>query len=439
MELDTTTWGNPLPQSGSSRKYFRLPGKGIGCIGTCRAENQAFISLATAFHKAGLPVPEIHQVSSDGMAYTQEDVGLKSLYDLLQSPEAPYLLEETMKMLANFHTAGHRVADYKVCYPVAEMNHSSVSWDLNYFKYCFLKRFLSENLDEVALERDFNTLTERLLSVPREVFMVRDFQSRNVMVSEEGKLTLIDFQGGRRGPREYDLASFLWQARAGFSPEKRQELLNVYLAEAEKLGFSGRQELKESLPYFVLFRILQTLGAYGFRGQTQGKELFTGSIPTALLNLKELIREQGFAELPYLVKLFGPKPLTVTVTSFSYKKGYPEDQSGNGGGFVFDCRGCHNPGRLDRFKPLTGNDKEVIDFIESNGDVPQLVITAFLAVSPTIDTYVRRGFESLQVSFGCTGGRHRSVYAASEFSKLIKEKYPDIIVRTQHREQPQLT
>lgn len=457
-------WCGTLPASisqllgaGSSRRYYRVAtGAGrsvIATIGTSVKENEAFITMSRHFMSQGLDVPEVFAVTDDGMAYLQSDLGDTSLFDSLASARATGIwlqddvkvLEKTVKSLVDLQFTNVGDIDFSRCYPLPSMDRRSVLWDLNYFKYCFLKAVVSE-IDEVRLEADFECLADMVLSdeVPSG-FMYRDFQSRNVMLND-GTPCFIDFQGGRRGPCLYDIVSFLWQAKAAYPADLRAHLLDVY-AEAlnEKIG-CDTEVLYRHLSSFILFRTLQVLGAYGFRGYFERKTHFLQSIPPALGNLAELLDKHGFGQLPYLrevmteviAEMLKPEAdkrttLKVKVTSFSYRVGYPEDQSGNGGGFVFDCRAVTNPGKFDRYKPLTGLDAPVIEFIESTDEMREFLDNAFALVSASIRKYLKRGFTDLSVAFGCTGGRHRSVYAAQHMAERISREF-GIEVEILHRE-----
>lgn len=449
VELDCVEAINP---GGSGRKYYRvwssrereLPPL-ILCEGVSEQENQAYISLTRSFTNAGVAVPGLVRTMDDGMKYLVDDAGRKSLYDWItaqRAADAPldWGIDTAMVVLAYLQHYGAQAADWSVCYPVAEMDRRSVMWDLNYFKYCFLKA-RRDDWDEVALEEDFTRLSDDLDRVPRDVFMHRDFQSRNLIINSCGDMRVIDFQGGRKGPMHYDVASFFWQARAGFTPVERQRGIEVYLNEMERLRPGlDRERFKRELPIFVLLRILQTLGAYGFRGDVQGKKSFLGQVPAALANLKQLLDDHDFSRYPYLKSVLhelssnAHEPLTLTVTSFSYKKGMPEDTSGNGGGYVFDCRATNNPGRYEQYKQLTGRDKAVIDFIERDGELPKMLQSVYALVDASVSRYLERGFTSLCVSFGCTGGQHRSVYSAEHLAQHVAEKFPAVNVKLTHRE-----
>ncbi len=453
---------NPIKGSASNRQYYRLSNHEhscVGVIGTDADENRAFVTLARSFKNAGLPVPELYMVSEDGMAYIQEDLGSTILYNIVSDAkksgtiaEVENILCKTIGQLPKFQFEGGREADWSVCYPEPSFSRRMVMFDLNYFKYCFLKPSGLE-FNEVRLQDEFDKLADDLLGGPDvheytgDTFMYRDFQSRNVMIRDD-RPYFIDFQGGRKGPVYYDLASFVWQPRAGFSDELRKKLVDAYVDAASEYMEIDRSSFDSKLGLFILFRLLQILGAYGFRGLVENKAAFMVSIPLAM----NLLREQLVVchwPYPYLVDLLGqlvqmPKyqgiaagdgKLTVRVTSFSFHKGVPVDLSGNGGGYVFDCRSIHNPGRYEPYKKLTGRDEPVIKFLEEDGEVFGFLEHVYGVVDPHVETYSRRGFSSLMVSFGCTGGQHRSVYCAESLARHLRSKYPDIHIVLSHREQ----
>lgn len=425
----------------------------IGAVGTSSRENRAFVAIARQMRGQGLPAPEIYAVSDDGMRYLQEDLGDTSLFSLLMEAQARggygeadiALLRSVVRLLPDvqWHTAED--FDFSVCHPSPELDRRGIQWDLHYFKYCFLKATGME-FEEERLEDDFDHLATVLLKDSDQVFMYRDYQSRNVMI-RDGQPWLIDFQGGRRGPVEYDLVSFLWQARARFSPALRRELISEYLRSANRYRSFDEEAFNRRIQYFVLFRTLQVLGTYGYRGYFEHKAHFVQSIPMAIDNLRALLAENEFADMPYLtallremtaLPLFAPYKeetgLTVHVTSFSYKKGIPDDLSGNGGGFVFDCRAIHNPGRYNEYKQLTGRDRPVIAFLDKEEPMQEFLAHVYGIVDYSVEKYLSRGFTHLMVSFGCTGGQHRSVYSAEHLAEHLSDKY-GVKVVLEHREQ----
>ncbi len=455
----------PIAQQGSNRRYSRertADGNSlIRVVGTNKAENHAFIALARHFHAKELPVPEIYEVSEDEMTYTQQDLGDTLLFDAIRrgretgefSAREKALLARTLRALAHIQIKGAVGLDWSVCFPVEAMDERSIRWDLNYFKYCFLKGTKIE-FSEPALEDDFERLVAHILSQPADAFLYRDAQSRNVMLVDEQPY-FIDFQGGRRGPTQYDVASFLWQAKANIPASLRCELIEEYLDELQTLRPDlNRDAWKKALPHFVLFRTLQVLGAYGYRGFFERKQHFISSIPNALRNGIDLFqahKDELFADYPALAHLItaladkypNPEktseetprsPRRVTVYSFSYKRGIPQDESGNGGGYVFDCRSTHNPGKYEQYKHLTGLDQPVIDFLEQDGEILTFLQSVDALIDHHVERYIERGFTHLQVAFGCTGGQHRSVYCAEHVAKHLKEKF-NITIQLIHREQ----
>ena len=442
-----------LPISGSNRHYYRVYGTRGTCIaveGTSITENKAFIELANHFHKQGLPVPQVYSCSDDYSCYLQEDLGNESLFDVVSkqasSHETQALLHDTMRLLPAVQYRGAQGLDFSVCYPQPEFDRRTVMFDLNYFKYCFLKSTGLE-FDEMRLENDFETMANVLLQQMSDTFLYRDFQARNVMV-KDGKPYLIDFQGGRKGPIYYDVASFLWQAKANYPSALRQELLDSYLTALQSYQTISKETFSANLRHFVLFRTLQVLGAYGFRGYFEKKQHFLQSVPFAVANLRELLQEP-FAEYPYLTEVLleltnlpkfepakpqNPQRLLVRIFSFSYKKGIPEDVSGNGGGYVFDCRSTNNPGRYEPYKKLTGLDEPVIQFLEKDGEIVSFLESVYALADAHVARYLERGFTNLMFAFGCTGGQHRSVYSAEHLAVHLSEKF-DVDIILEHREQ----
>ncbi len=447
----------PLTGSASNRRYYRLSsgaGTCIGAIGTDRQENEAFITLSRHFKARNIPVPEVFAVSEDGMSYVQEDFGDDILFDRLQKArksgegmeDVESLLCRTMEYLPKIQFEGAQGLDFSICYPQPSFDRRMVMFDLNYFKYCFLKASGLE-FNEAKLQDDFERFADDLLEDDMDTFMYRDFNARNVMISD-GAPCFIDFQGGRRGPIYYDVASFVWQARAAYPDALKEKMVESYLEGLAPYMNLSREVFDRRLKLFILFRLLQVLGAYGFRGWTEHKANFVTSIPAAVASLKDLIAE-GFDAYPYLsdtLKRLSGLPrfagyaaddgkLEVKVFSFSFRKGVPYDPTGNGGGYVFDCRSIHNPGRYEPYKKLTGRDEPVIRFLEDDGEIVGFLDHVYAVVDPHVETYMRRGFTSLMVSFGCTGGQHRSVYCAEHLASHLASRYPGIRVRLIHREQ----
>lgn len=438
-----------LPGAGSNRHYYRLSGNGrtaIGVAGADVAENRAFCRLAADFRANGCNVPEVYGLSVDGVCYLQQDLGDVQLFSLLNAPQMPMLVARCMQSLAHMQTIDS--SQWRDDCFNRPFSRRQVMWDLNYFKYEYLKG-AGTVFDEDALEDDFERMAGLLTHMSPELtgFMYRDCQSRNVMVND-GECYWIDFQGGRVGPCVYDAISFLWQARAGFTAGFRQKMLSIYADEFAAIRNIPASTVTDAAPQLVLFRTLQVLGAYGFRGLVERKAHFIESIPGALSNLRSLLDEGVISQYPELERVchalvadsrFAGNGedgrLHVDVYSFSYKKGYPANYTANGGGFMFDCRGLHNPGRYEQYKPLTGLDLPVRDFLEERGEIQPFLEGAWQMTDQAVATYLRRGFTSLQIGFGCTGGRHRSVYSADATARHIAAKFPDAVVRVIHREQ----
>ncbi|MGN0047759.1 MAG: phosphotransferase [Bacteroides sp.] len=443
-----------MPSSGSNRRYFRLTGDPtlIGVSGESAEENRAFLYMAAHFRSKGLPVPQVVAQSDDSIFYLQEDLGDRLLFNAIEKgrqtgvfdEREKELLRKTMRLLPVVQFAGAEGMDFSYCYPQAEFNSRSILWDLNYFKYCFLKATGIE-FQEDKLEDDFQKMADVLLRSGSATFLYRDFQSRNVMV-KDGEPWLIDFQGGRKGPVYYDVASFLWQAKANYPDSLRQELLKEYIDALRRYQPVDESYFYAQLRHFVLFRTLQVLGAYGFRGYFEKKPHFIQSVPFAIENLRRLLQEP-YPEYPYLcdvlrrlteLKQFTDdlqkRRLVVKVTSFAYKKGIPEDPSGNGGGYVFDCRAVNNPGKYERYKPFTGLDEPVIRFLEEDGEITQFLTHVYALVDASVKRYMERGFTNLSVCFGCTGGQHRSVYSAQHLAEHLNQQF-GVQVNLVHREQ----
>lgn len=447
----------PMTGSASNRRYCRLTspvGTCVGVVGTDAQENNAFITLARHFRSKGISVPEVLAVGEDGMVYIQEDLGHDLLLSMLDrarkkgedTSAIEDMLCKTMALLPKIQFEGAQGLDFSVCYPQPAFDRRMVMFDLNYFKYCFLKPSGLE-FNEVMLQDDFERFADDLLKYDSDTFLYRDFNARNVMISD-GVPYFIDFQGGRRGPIYYDVASFVWQARAQYPDELRARMVDSYLAALSEYMDISREEFHSRLRLFILFRLMQAMGAYGFRGWSEHKAKFVASIPAALRSLEALIAEP-FEDYPYMMEALRrmirlPRfaglgqtdgRLEVKVYSFSFMNGMPEDPSGNGGGYVFDCRALNNPGRHIEYKYMTGMDEPVIRFLEDDGGVFGFLDHAYAAVDPHVRYFQSRGFTSLLVSFGCTGGQHRSVYCAEHMAAHLAATHPDIRVRLIHREQ----
>ena len=443
-----------LPASGSNRRYFRLKSGEyslIGAVGTNKQENHSFIYLANHFKEKGLRVPTVLAVSEDGGAYIQEDLGDQVLFGMVAqgresgfySPDETALLKGALAQLPRIQFVGAEGLDWKNCYPQEAFDARMVDFDLNYFKYCFLKATGLE-FNEVLLQDDFEKFKADLLQDSDNTFMYRDFQARNVMV-KGGEPWFIDFQGGRRGPIYYDVASFIWQARSRFPEDLKQELIATYLQALQQYKKVDEAHFHSRLRLFVLFRTMQVLGAYGFRGYFEKKPHFLASVPYALSNLRKLL-QTPFTEYPYMNDLLTKMAslpelneiaqdhrLSVHIYSFAYKKGIPADTTGNGGGYVFDCRSVNNPGKYEYYRQFNGMDPEVIKFLEDDGEIKVFLDSVYNLVDAHVKRFMERKFTNLQVCFGCTGGQHRSVYSAEHLARHLMDKF-DVKVTVTHRE-----
>lgn len=448
----------PLPPTASNRKYYRIKSKNksaIGVVNHDRRENIAFVNLTAHFTNKNLPIPRFYAEDLENDVYLIKDLGDTTLFsymnEIRKDDSFPDDLKELYKKvideLVKFQVIGAKDLDFKSCYPRASFDKQSIMWDLNYFKYYFLK-LAKIQFDEQLLEDDFQTFTEYLLQPTREYFLYRDFQSRNIMIQNDN-LYFIDYQGGRRGALHYDIASLLFDAKADIPFDVRDELLDYYLSVLSNYISVNRKVFMKYYHAYALIRILQAMGAYGYRGFYERKSHFLKSIPYALRNLEWVINSNSLnvsmSEFCRVLKELTTNDslkqfddikieqgkLNVLITSFSYKKEIPVDTSDNGGGFMFDCRALHNPGRYDEYKHLTGRDKPVIDFLEKEENVKQFLDNVFSIVDQSVENYVERGFENLMVNFGCTGGQHRSVYCAEKLVEHLKEN-DKLNVRVSH-------
>ncbi len=478
-----------LRADGSNRSLFRLVGPGresvVGVWGPDFEENRAFIRFSQAFRSIGLPVPEIYAADQHAGIYLEEDLGDTTLFAALSAaragadvPEALRgIYRDVVRLLSRVQIEGGRVVDYSVAYPCAEFDRQSMMWDLNYFKYHFLK-LAKIPFNEARLETDFGTLCDLLLKADRSHFLYRDFQSRNIML-RDGAPWLIDYQGGRRGALQYDIASLLYDAKADLPDSLRDDLLNSYLDALCEHIRVDRDRFMEAYRGYVLIRIMQAMGAYGYRGFYEGKTHFLESVPFAVANIRRLLavglpvampelrgvleriadaepykrplphKPEGAAPAHASVAnasiavqqpvMAGAPPmadrLSVRITSFSFRRGYPADSTEHGGGFVFDCRSLHNPGRYDRYKALCGLDGDVVEFLEREEKVQTFWQSVHTLAESAVENYLERGFALLSISFGCTGGQHRSVYFAERLARHLRERFPEIELLVQHREE----
>jgi aminoglycoside/choline kinase family phosphotransferase len=445
---------------GSGRRITRLIGesaRAIGILYDVREENTAFIGFSRHFRKHCLPVPEIYAADLAHGAYLEEDLGDTTLFEFLSAnrdgeqiaPPAIDAYRQALAILPRFQVVAGRDMNYKVCYPRSSFDRQSIAWDLNYFKYYFL-RLAGIPFNEQALEQDFTRLTKFLLTAPHDYFLYRDFQSRNIMLCD-GNPFFVDYQGGRKGALQYDVASLLYDAKADLPAALRQQLLDHYLDRLATFIPLDRNAFMQQYYPYVYVRIMQALGAYGFRGFYERKPHFLQSVPYALKNIRWLLHHIELPiALPTLTEAFRsmlaseklqhlsstteaeePKgkgigapavsPLTVRIFSFSFHRGgIPKDESGNGGGFVFDGRSLPNPGRQEQFKNLTGKDAPVAEYLNQKESVHRYFANVSSLVNDSVCEYQRRGFANLMVSFGCTGGQHRSVYLAEQLAKQLR-------------------
>jgi aminoglycoside/choline kinase family phosphotransferase len=431
----------------SGRNILRLSDgqTAIGVLYSVREENVAFLEFSRHFRRHGLPVPEIYGDDLSEGAYLEEDLGDTTLFEFLSANRdgeniAPSVVEAYRKAIAvlpRFQVEAGRALNYKVAYPRASFDRQSIAWDLNYFKYYFL-RLAGVPFNEQALEDDFARLTRFLLTADRDYFLYRDFQSRNIML-RDGEPWFLDYQGGRKGALHYDIASLLYDAKADLPPSLREHLLEQYLRQLSKFVPIDRAAfLRHYYPY-VYVRIMQALGAYGFRGFYERKPLFLQSVPYALKNVRWLLHNVELPiALPTLTDAFrgmlgsdnllnigtnSESELLVRIFSFSFHRGAPpDDNTGNGGGFVFDARSLPNPGREEQYKALTGYDCQVIDYLDQQETVHQYLASVLSLVDSTVDNYRSRGFRNLMVAFGCTGGQHRSVYLANRLAEHLRAR-----------------
>ena len=431
---------------GSGRQIIRLSNEkntAIGIVYGVREENVAFLEFSKHFRTHGLPVPEIYGEDLDHGVYLEEDLGNTTLYEFLSKNRdavtiAPPVVEAYRKVVAilpRFQVEAGRDVNYEACYPIGSFDRQSVAWDLNYFKYYFL-RLAGVPFNEQALEDDFGRLTDFLMTAERHYFLYRDFQSRNIVL-RNGQPYFVDYQGGRKGALQYDIASLLFDAKADLPPDLRQQLLDHYLDALSGYVEVDREAFMKHYYAYVYVRILQALGAYGFRGFYERKQHFLQSVPFAMKNLRWLLHHVTLPiELPTLMAAFQSmlaseklqglagqaEPLTLRIFSFSFHQGAPKDETGHGGGFVFDGRSLPNPGREERFKALTGKDTPVIEYLNQQESVHQFMASVMSLVDSSVASYRERGFKNLMVSFGCTGGQHRSVYLAEQLAKHFRAR-----------------
>ncbi len=447
-----------LPPSGSYRKYYRLnteKGSFIGAYNPDSKENNAFIQFSEHFYKSGLNVPEVIANDAENDIYLLSDLGDTTLFSFLEEKriknqfpeEAVHIYRKVLEDLPRFQVVAGKDLNYSYCYPRPSFDRQSMMWDLNYFKYYFLK-LAKVPFDEQKLEDDFEVFVNYLSNADCNYFLYRDFQSRNIMLYHSENY-YIDYQGGRKGALQYDVASLLYDAKANIPQELRVELLEHYISHLKKYISFNEEEFRNLYYGYVLIRIMQAMGAYGFRGFYEKKEHFLLSIPYALKNLDWLLNNVKIpVKIPALLsvlshlsgseelKRFREKDLpesslSVRVLSFSYREGLPADDSGNGGGFIFDCRALPNPGKLKEYEYLSGLDSSVITYLEKEEEVKRFIQNVIKLVEQSVEKYISLNFTNLQVAFGCTGGQHRSVYTAEKLAQYLKSKYK-IDIRLEH-------
>lgn len=442
-----------LPISGSDRKYFRIQDKDKSIIGTYspdKNENNTFFYFTQVFQKHGLPVPEIYFKKQSKSIYFQEDRGRLSLFELLNKEgytnRVKDLFKKGIDYLAKFHWEAARDIDYSMCFSTQSFDKEAILADLHYFKYYFVD-LLKVNYNKMALLEEMEEWAKALSSEMPKTFMYRDFQSRNILVDDKDNISFIDYQGGMSGLPQYDIASLLWQAKARLPEDWKNELLNHYFSAISNLGVNPNLNetlFRKNYLECVLLRVLQTLGAYGFRGLIEKKPHFISSIYPALTQLKHYLNTwphlPQYKELasvlqqlikPEIIEKFVPViqqmpstyPLKVKLYSFSYKKGMPAAEDEHGGGFVFDCRGILNPGRIEQYQAMTGKQEQVKKYLETETQMPHFLEHVYAITDISIQDYLQRKFDSLSIAFGCTGGQHRSVYAAEKMKERLKEKY----------------
>ena len=438
-----------LPVSGSDRRYYRLIAGDVSAISTYNAnvaENNTFFYFTELFRKHDICVPEVYGISRDRRSYLQQDLGTRSLFDQLReegfSDAVKKNYKKSLEQLARVQWIAGREADYKQCFAANQFNEKTIMSDLLYFKYYFAD-LQDVTYDRIALISEMELLSKELGRVQPQMLMYRDFQSRNIMLHDD-KVFFIDYQGCMQGPPQYDLASILWQAEAQLPEPWKEELINDYWSYLNEIHVPRMDEIhfRRGYAQFVLIRILQVLGAYGFRGLLQHKPHFISSIGPALKNLEAFLaihpQLPAYQEMRSLLeKITTPEmqqrytqtvqtensKLVVNISSFSYKVGVPKEKGAHGGGYVFDCRGVLNPGRYASYKYLTGKDVPVQEFLERETAMPEFLNHVYALVSINVEDYLARGFEQLTVAFGCTGGQHRSVFAAGKLAAYLKERY----------------
>ncbi|TFH34206.1 MAG: phosphotransferase enzyme family protein, partial [Bacteroidia bacterium] len=356
-----------MPRSGSDRLYFRIIEKRrtiIGVYNPNRDENQTFIGFSRHFARLNLPVPEVLYYDKGSNAYFLQDLGDTNLFTWIErkrqttgfDEEVVDIYRKTLDRLIEFQVRGIKDLNLDLCYPHRSFDRQSMMWDLNYFKYMFLK-LIAVPFNEKRLEKDFNALADFLLEAGQHYFLYRDFQSANIMVLDK-EPWFIDYQGGRLGAAQYDLASLLYDSKAHIPQQVREILIEHYIENFCEYTKVDEAQFRKQLPGFIIIRIMQALGAYGYRGLYEQKPGFVQSIIPAIRDLDGVIGSGSMAiDLPELFRIIEqipsinrfevlqePEILRISISSFSYMNGIPSDRV-HGGGFVFDCRCLANPGK----------------------------------------------------------------------------------------------
>lgn len=445
-----------LPQSGSDRIYFRLTypeDQVIGAYNPSREENDAFVGFSNHFRSKELRVPEIYVYYPEQNIYFLEDLGDINLFTwLAQRSDEERFNEETEALfmtiaadLVRIQTEGVRGLNLSLCYPHRSFDRQSIVWDMNYYKYMFLK-LISAPFNETRLERDFEALTRFLLDAGQDYFLFRDFQTANIMI-RDGIPWYIDYQGGRLGAPHYDIASLVYDAKAYIPSGLRKKTLDRHLdLFAAATGKPG-ESLEKYTGAFVLIRLMQALGAFGFRGLHENKPTFSESIVPAVELMNELLAGDNVKlDLPELKKASEAVPLqrkyrilshyqqmvTINIESFSYVKGKTLNYD-NGGGFVFDCRGLRNPVHVPGLAELTGFDPEVAEFFGNDDEAVAFAGDCSNIIRNSLPMLRRKGVLEINVAFGCIGGQHRSVWCAARVASMLSAM-PGVTVSIRHAE-----
>jgi aminoglycoside/choline kinase family phosphotransferase len=297
-----------LPQSGSDRKYFRIEtgeSSVIGAFNENTEENDAFVGFTNQFISKGLPVPQIFGYLPEKSIYFLQDLGDINLFTWLQQrliksgfdSEAEKIYRKILDILIDFQIKGIDGLNLDLCYPHRSFDRQSMMWDMNYFKYMFLK-LAAVSFNERRLEHDFNLLADFLLETSQDYFLYRDFQSANIMLFND-EPWFIDYQGGRKGAPQYDVASLLFDAKAHIPENVRERLLDYHINNFCSVSGESAAEFRGYYAGFSMIRLMQALGAFGFRGLYEKKPTFTGSIVPAVKLLIQLV-ESGQLPVPLL-------------------------------------------------------------------------------------------------------------------------------------------